>query len=130
MSEPDKKPKKDSSVRHLFYALKQVWQADKLLLVFTLFKNSIEQIFYVFFFVYLTKYIFNCIERNVEYSRLLWFLIIACLGHVCVHFICGWYETYRKIKTSEVYRHICHRVMDISDHLSLSDFESPDFYDR
>lgn len=130
MSEPEKKPKKDSSVKHLFYALKQVWQADKLLLVFTLFKNSIEQIFYVFFFVYLTKYIFNCIERNVEYSRLLWFLIIACLGHVCVHFICGWYETYRKIKTSEVYRHIFHRVMDISDHLSLSDFESPDFYDR
>ena len=55
MSEPEKKPKKDSSVRHLFYALKQVWQSDKLLLVFTLFKNSIEQIFYVFFFVYLTK---------------------------------------------------------------------------
>jgi len=124
------KKKKDGSLRDLFYALKMVWRSDKLLLIFTLFKNSIEQIFYVFFFVYLTKYIFNCIERNIEYSKLFWFLIFACLGHVCVHFICGWYETYRKIKTPEVYRYIFHRVMDISDHLQLSDYESPEFYDR
>ena len=122
--------KKDSMFKQLRYALKQVWDADRLLLIFTIFKNSIEQIFYVFFFVYLTKYIFNCIERNIAYSKLFWFLIFACLGHVCVHFICGWYETYRKIKMPEVYRHIFHRVMDISDTLKLSDYESPEFYDR
>lgn len=122
--------KKDSMFKQLRYALKQVWDADRLLLIFTIFKNSIEQIFYVFFFVYLTKYIFNCIERNIEYSKLFGFLIFACLGHVCVHFICGWYETYRKIKMPEVYRHIFHRVMDISDTLKLSDYESPEFYDR
>ena len=122
--------KKDSSLRHLLYALKQIWEADKLLLVFTLFKNSIEQVFYVFFFVYLTKYIFNCIEKNIEYSRLFWFLVIACSGHICIHFICGWYETYRKIKTPEVYRHIFHRVIDLSDTLELKDYESPDFYDK
>ena len=125
-----KMKKKDSMFKQLRYALKQVWDADRLLLIFTIFKNSIEQIFYVFFFVYLTKYIFNCIERNIEYSKLFWFLIFACLGHVCVHFICGWYETYRKIKMPEVYRHIFHRVMDISDTLKLSDYESPEFYDR
>ena len=125
-----KTKEKDSTFKQLRYALKQVWDADRLLLPFTIFKNSIEQIFYVFFFVYLTKYIFNCIERNVEYSKLFWFLIVACLGHVCVHFICGWYETYRKIKMPEVYRHIFHRVMDISDDLELSDYENPEFYDR
>ena len=121
---------KPSTFKQLRYALKQVWQSDKLLLIFTLFKNSIEQIFYVFFFVYLTKYIFNCIERGVEYSRLFWFLIIACTGHVVVHFICGWYETYRKIRTPLVYRHIFYKVMDISDTLTLSDYENPEFYDR
>lgn len=110
--------------------MKQIWEADKLLLVFTLFKNSIEQVFYVFFFVYLTKYIFNCIENNIEYSRLFRFLVIACSGHICIHFICGWYETYRKIKTPEVYRHIFHRVIDLSDTLELKDYESPDFYDK
>ena len=125
-----KTKQKDSTFKQLRYALRQVWEADRLLLPFTIFKNSIEQIFYVFFFVYLTKYIFNCIERNVAYSKLFWFLIIACLGHVCVHFICGWYETSRKIKMPEVYRHIFHRVMDISDELELSDYESPEFYDR
>lgn len=125
-----RKKEKDNTFKQLRYALKQVWDADRLLLPFTLFKNSIEQIFYVFFFVYLTKYIFNCIERNIEYSKLFWFLIFACLGHVCVHFICGWYETYRKIKMPEVYRHIFHRVMDISDTLELSDYESPEFYDK
>lgn len=110
--------------------MKQIWEADKLLLVFTLFKNSIEQVFYVFFFVYLTKYIFNCIENNIEYSRLFRFLVIACSGHICIHFICGWYETYRKIKTPEVYRHIFHRVIDLSDTLELKDYESPEFYDK
>ena len=124
------KGKKDNTWGQTKYALKQMWDADRLLLPFTIFKNSIEQIFYVFFFVYLTKYIFNCIEQNIEYSKLFWFLIFSCLGHVCVHFICGWYETYRKIKMPEVYRHIFHRVMDISDTLELSDYESPEFYDR
>ena len=121
--------RRESTFRQLKYALKQIWDADKLLLVFTLFKNSIEQIFYVFFFVYLTKYIFNCIERNIEYSRLFKFLIIACSLHVVIHFICGWYETYRKIKTPKIYKMIFYRVMDISDQLKLKDYESPDFYD-
>ena len=122
--------KRESTFRQLKYALKQIWDADKLLLVFTLFKNSIEQIFYVFFFVYLTKYIFNCIERNIEYSRLFKFLIVACSLHVVIHFICGWYETYRKIRTPKIYKMIFYRVMDISDQLKLKDYESPDFYDR
>lgn len=122
--------KKHTPLKNLMYALKQVWKADKKLLIFTLFKNSIEQVFYVFFFVYLTKYIFNCIERNISYKNLLWFLIVACSLHVVIHFICGWYEAYRKIKTPEIYRQIFHRVMDISDRLELKDFESPDFYDR
>ncbi len=122
--------KKDSSLKYLLYSLNQIWQADKLLLVFTLFKNSIEQIFYVFFFVYLTKYIFNCIERDIPYHKLFWFLVIACSLHIVIHFICGWYEAYRKIATPKVYRHIFHRVMDISDSLELKDYESPDFYDK
>ena len=122
--------KKNYTFGQLKFALKQVWEADKLLLVFSIFKNSIEQIFYVFFFVYLTKFIFNCIERNISYKKLLIFLIVACSLHVCVHFICGWYEAYRKVKTPEVYRYIFHKVMDLSDSLELKDFESPDFYDR
>ncbi|MBO4347302.1 MAG: ABC transporter ATP-binding protein [Lachnospiraceae bacterium] len=122
--------KKRSSFNKFIYALRQVWEADKLLLIFTLFKNCIEQVFYVFFFVYLTKFIFNCIERNIEYPKLFWFLVIACSGHVVVHFICGWYETYRKIKTPKVYAHIFHKVMDLSESIELKDYESPDFYDR
>ncbi|MBR4759577.1 MAG: ABC transporter ATP-binding protein [Lachnospiraceae bacterium] len=120
----------NNTLKQLSYALKQVWDSDKLLLVFSLFKNCIEQVFYVFFFVYLTKYVFNCIERNIPYSKLLRFLIIACSLHIVVHFICGWYETYRKIKTPKIYGHIFHRVMEISDQLQLSDYESPGFYDR
>ncbi|MBO4776074.1 MAG: ABC transporter ATP-binding protein [Lachnospiraceae bacterium] len=122
--------KKNYTFGQLKFALKQVWEADKLLLVFSIFKNSIEQIFYVFFFVYLTKYIFNCIERNISYKSLITFLIVACSLHVCVHFTCGWYEAYRKVKTPEVYRYIFHKVMDLSDSLELKDYESPEFYDK
>ncbi len=129
-SNPEEETIKNHSFKQLKFALKQVWTADKLLLVFSIFKNSIEQIFYVFFFVYLTKYIFNCIERNISYKSLITFLVVACLLHVCVHFTCGWYEAYRKVKTPEVYRYIFHKVMDLSDSLELKDFESPDFYDK
>ncbi|MCR4649802.1 MAG: ABC transporter ATP-binding protein/permease [Lachnospiraceae bacterium] len=122
--------KKNYTFGQLKFALKQVWEADKLLLVFSIFKNSIEQIFYVFFFVYLTKFIFNCIERNISYKNLFIFLIVSCSLHVCVHFTCGWYEAYRKVKTPEVYRYIFHKVMDLSDSLELSDYESPEFFDK
>ena len=121
---------KSGTFRQLRYALKQIWGADRILLVFTLFKNSIEQIFYVFFFVYLTKFIFNCIENNIAYDRLFIFLAIACSLHIVIHFICGWYEAYKKVKMPEVYRYIFHRVMDVSDSLELKDYESPEFYDR
>ncbi len=122
--------KKNYTFGQLKFALKQVWEADKLLLVFSIFKNSIEQIFYVFFFVYLTKFIFNCIERNISYKNLFIFLIVSCSLHVCVHFTCGWYEAYRKVKTPEVYRYIFHKVMDLSDSLELADYESPEFFDK
>ena len=101
--------KKHSTISNLVYTLKQVWRADKPLLVFALFKNAIEQVFYVFFFVYLTKYIFNCIENNIPYENLFWFLVIACSGHIVIHFICGWYEAYKKIKRPAVYKQIFHR---------------------
>lgn len=121
--------KKKKTKGNLRYALKLVWEADKPLLIFTLFKNAIEQIFYVFFFVYLTKYIFDCIEKNIPYKELFWFLVIACSLHVVIHFICGWYETYRKINTPEIYRTIFHKVMDITEGMELKDFEDPGFYD-
>lgn len=114
---------------NLGYALKTVYNADKRLLIFTLIKNSMEQIFYVFFFVYLTKYIYNCIEKNIPYEQLFTFLLIACSLHVVIHFMCAGYEAYRKVKTPEVYRYIFHRVMELSENMELKDFEDPAFYD-
>ena len=122
--------KKTSTFNRWRYALKKIWEADKLLLIFTLFKNAVEQAFNVFFFVYLTKYLFNCIDNGIEYNKIFWFLIMACSFHVVVLFVCGWYEAYRKVKTPEIYRSIFHKVMDLSDSLELKDYESPDFYDR
>lgn len=122
--------KKKGEMGNLGYALKTVYHADKLLLFFTLIKNSMEQIFYVFFFVYLTKYIFDCIENNIPYEQLFRFLLIACSLHVVIHFMCGWYEAYRKVKSPEVYRYIFHRVMDLSENMELKDFEDPKFYDE
>ena len=123
----DKKRRKQNG--NLLYVLKLVWESDRLLLIFTLFKNAVEQIFGVFFFVYLTKYIFECIEKNISYDKLFRFLVIACSLHVVIHFINGWYETYRKINTPEIYRTVFHKVMDITETMELKDFEDPGFYD-
>ncbi|MGN0495034.1 MAG: ABC transporter ATP-binding protein [Lachnospiraceae bacterium] len=114
---------------NLRYVIKTVGAADKGLVWFTLIKNAMEQIFYVFFFVYLTKYIFECIEKNIAYSKLFWFLVMACSLHIVIHFMCGWYECYRQINTPKIYRYIFHQVMDISDRITLSEYEDPKFYD-
>ncbi|MDO5127439.1 MAG: ABC transporter ATP-binding protein [Eubacteriales bacterium] len=114
---------------NLRYVMRTVSAADKGLVWFTLIKNSLEQIFYVFFFVYLTKYIFDCIEKSIPYTKLFWFLVIACSLHICIHFMCGWYECYRSINTPKIYRYIFHQVMDISDQIAISEYEDPSFYD-
>ncbi|MDD6339320.1 MAG: hypothetical protein PUA49_02335 [Butyrivibrio sp.] len=46
----------------LRYVMRTVGAADKGLVWYTIFKNAMEKIFLVFFFVYLTKYVFDCIE--------------------------------------------------------------------
>lgn len=114
---------------NLRYVIKTVHAADKGLVWFTLFKNAMEQIFYVFFFVYLTKYIFDCIEQNIPYKNLFCFLAVACSLHIVIHFMCGWYECYRQINTPKIYRYIFHQVMDLSDQITLSEYEDPVFYD-
>lgn len=114
---------------NLRYVIHTVNSADKGLVWFTLIKNSLEQIFYVFFFVYLTKYIFDCIEKNISYSKLFWFLVIACSLHIVIHFMCGWYECYRQIHTPKIYRYIFHQVMDLSDQITIAEYEDPKFYD-
>lgn len=114
---------------NLRYVIKTVRAADKGLVWFTLIKNAMEQIFYVFFFVYLTKYIFDCIEKNIPYKNLFIFLAVACSLHVAIHFMCGWYEYYRQVNTPKIYRYIFHQVMDISDQITLSEYEDPEFYD-
>lgn len=114
---------------NLKYVLNTVSCADKKLVWFTLIKNSLEQIFYVFFFVYLTKYIFDCIENNIPYRKLFWFLVVACSLHIVIHFMCGWYECYRQINTPKIYRYIFHQVMDLSDQITLAEYENPEFYD-
>lgn len=114
---------------NLRYVMKTVHAADKGLVWFTLLKNAMEQIFYVFFFVYLTKYIFDSIENNTSYKDLFCFLAIACFLHIVIHFMCGWYECYRQVNTPKIYRYIFHQVMDISDQITLSEYEDPKFYD-
>ncbi len=114
---------------NLRYVISIVNNADRGLVWFTLIKNSLEQVFYVFFFVYLTKYIFECIEKSIPYSKLFGFLVVACSLHIVIHFMCGWYECYRQINTPKIYRYIFHQVMDISDQITIAEYEDPKFYD-
>ena len=84
----------------------------------------------MFFFVYLTQYIFQCIERNTPFSNLLIFVGIACLLHMVVHFMCAWYVYYLKVRTPKVYEYILLHVMDRASDISLEEYENPEFYDR
>ena len=55
--------------------------------------------------------------------------MIACTLHIIIHFINGWYECYRQINTPKVYRYIFHQVMDISEDITIAEYEDPAFFD-
>ena len=52
------KGKRKKSTNNVCYMVAMIYKADKGIVWYSIIKNAMEQIFYVFFFVYLTQYIF------------------------------------------------------------------------
>gem|GEM_PF-4111436 len=88
------KNKNMNSFNNVAYILKLLWKASPFRIFATLFRIISEQVFYVFFFVYLTQYIFTAIETKEKYSNLLIMIGFACMCHIGIHILSAWYTYY------------------------------------
>ena len=122
--------KKKNKTDNISYIMKMIWRADKGMVAYTFYKVISEQVFYVFFFVYMTQYIYSCIENQSPFTDLFWFVLLLCCIHIVVHLVSAGYAYYLKRHTPEVYRYIFDKIISKSTEMEYKRFEQPDFYDK
>lgn len=130
----EKKKTKDAPkytwYNNIGYMTKMLWQADKPMVFLYMAKTIIENLFYVFFFVYLTKYIYQCIVNKTSFRNVVLLITVACVAHVIVHILSAWLAYYQKIRTPDIYRNIFSKVIDTAEVMEYKKFEEPEFYDK
>jgi ATP-binding cassette subfamily B protein len=124
------KNKNMNSFNNVAYILKLLWKASPFRIFATLFRIISEQVFYVFFFVYLTQYIFTAIETKEKYSNLLIMIGFACMCHIGIHILSAWYTYYTARNDPKIYKHIFDMIILKAKDIPLVKFEQPDFYDK
>lgn len=130
MMSREKRQLKTSSWGNVRYILGMLWRGDKGIVIYSMFKAISENIFYVFFFVYLTKYIYTCIAQRTPFNEMVHLIILLCSIHVLLHISSAGHQYYLKCHTPEVYRYIFTQIIDKSSEMEYCRFEEPDFYDK
>ncbi len=110
--------------------MKLMWEGDWGIVAYSIFKAVSENIFYVFFFVYMTKYIYTSIENKTPFNEFVLLVAIMCGIHVLTHISSALHAYYMKVRSPEVYRHIFGSVIDKAREMDYTEFERPDFFDR
>lgn len=121
---------KYTSFQNIRYILKMLWRGDKGVVVYSLFKTISENIFYVFFVVYMTKYIYTSIEQRTPFNELVVLISVMCGFHILVHFSSAGHAYYMKVRSPEIYRYIFGSVIDKACDMDYKEFERPEFYDK
>lgn len=130
--EGDKKaaPKKLGVYQSMKYTIQTIWRADKGLVLYTFYKNTSEEIFDSFFFIYLLQYIYTCIEEGRSFQGLVRMLLLFCSIHILIHLASAGHAYYKRLRTPKVYGYVFRKVIDKAVTIELSRYEQPDFYDR
>ncbi len=126
----EKKKQKYSSISNIFFMMKTMWQGSKGYVFYAFFKEITENIFRVFFSVYMTMYIYVSIENKTPFKTLLVFIGGMCLGHVCIHISSAFLQLCEKQFVPKIYQRIYKMVISKSVSMDYAQFERPDFYDK
>lgn len=125
-----KETKKISVSAAIKNAMSLIYQADKGFVWFSFYKNITEAVFHAFSAIYLIKYIYECIEKGVDYQKLFRMVSIFCGVH-CVLHVTSAYHNYRiNITELKVYRYIFSGIIHKAKKIPVSSYEKPDFYDK
>ena len=125
-----KKEKEKSGFSNFRYMMKMLWSSSKSTVIYTIYKNLAENVFYVFFFVYMTQYIYTCIEQRTPFNELFWFVLVLCILHIVIHFVSAGHGYLLKVKIPEIYRSFFTKVIRKASKMKYESFESPGFYDK
>lgn len=126
----EKKEQTISNFNNIKYILGILWEISPFRIFATLFRITTEQVFYVFFFVYLTQYTFTAIETNSNYYDLLFIVGVGCICHIGIHILSAWYTYYTARNDPKIYKHIFDKIILKAQDMPLVKFEQPDFYDK
>jgi ATP-binding cassette subfamily B protein len=126
----DNKNTKINNFSNIGYILKLLWKASPFRILATILRTITEQVFYVFFFVYLTQYIFTAIETRTKYSDLIIMITFACICHIGIHILSAWYGYYIARNDPKIYKYIFDLIISKAERIPLVRFEQPDFYDK
>lgn len=114
----------------MLYTLKMIWHADKGSVIFSFYKNCTEEVYMSFFFILMLQMIYSYIEQGRAFAGLVRFMVLFCLGHICIHLASAGHAYYIRLKTPKIYGYMFNQVIDKSAKIELTKFEQPDFYDR
>ena len=122
--------KKESIIKSILNAISLIYQGDKPIVYFTFYKNISEGIFDALYGIFLIKYIYECIEKGVDYEKLFIMVSIFCIAHVIIHLTSASHSYYLKIAEMKVYRHIFGKLIHRAKKIKIDQYENPNFYDK
>lgn len=134
MESAETKEKKAYGDRHIFnsiqFAIAEIFRADKGTVIYSFYKEITEGIFNACFAIYLIKYIYECIEKGIDYRKLAWMVTAFCLIHIVIHLTSAGHAYYVRISEMKIYRYIFGKVICKAKTLGIRQYETPEFYDR
>lgn len=124
------KKEKISAMSNVMYMLKILWHGSRGYVIYTFVKELTENVFWTFFSVYLTEWIYEAIENETPFAALASFVGAMCIGHICIHISAALHQLCEKQFLPKMYQDFYKRVIRKSISMEYTRFEQPDFYDK
>ena len=115
---------------NVMYMLKILWHGSRGYVIYTFIKEFTENVFWTFFSVYLTEWIYKAIENETPFAALVSFVGAMCIGHICIHISAALHQLCEKQFLPKMYQDFYKRVIRKSISMEYTRFEQPDFYDK
>lgn len=122
--------KNENILYHIIQALGQIRQGDPKIVWLTFCRNILEAAFDAVCAVYFIKFIYECIEDQVDFQKLLILVSIISIFHIGVHLLSAYNNYMEKISTMKIYRHIFQQIIHRAKKISIKQYENPEFYDN
>lgn len=120
----------DNVIQSIINALRIFHEGDRKFVYFSFYKNITEGIFNSLYGIYLIKYIYECIENQVDFKKLFVLVSIFAIVHIIIHLTSAYHNYRMKISEMTIYRHIFGKIICHAKKIPINQYENPQFYDN